>query len=148
MLYRLLRKLLPVCLLLMLGGLAVQAAPVPEGTLISNTATATFVDSASGLPARLNSNTVNTRVSVLEALTLTASQNVLISSGGPFAISHTLINTGNAPTSYLLSAALASGSGFTPVNLQVVHDLNGNGRADAGEPAIASGGRLAGDAPD
>lgn len=142
MLFRLLRKLLPVCLLLMLFGLAVQAAPVPEGTLISNTATATFVDSASGLSARLNSNTVNTRVSVLEALTLTASQNVLIASGGPFAISHTLTNTGNASTSFLLGAALASGSGFTPVNLQVVHDLNGNGRADAGEPVIANGGTL------
>ncbi|MCJ7800604.1 MAG: hypothetical protein MUP33_12775, partial [Polaromonas sp.] len=142
MLSCLLRKLLPVCLLLMLCGLAVQAAPVPEGTLISNTATATFVDSASGLSARLNSNTVNTRVSVLEALTLTASQNVLIATGGPFAISHTLTNTGNAPTSYALSTAFASGSGFTPINLQVVHDINGNGRADAGEPAIASGGSL------
>lgn len=143
MLYRLLRKLLTVCLLLVLGGLAVQAAPVPEGTVISNTATATFVDSASGLSARLSSNTVNTRVSALEALTLAASQNVLIASGGPFAISHTLTNTGNTPTSYLLSAALGPGGAFTPVNLQVVHDVNGNGRADAGEPVIASGGTLA-----
>lgn len=142
MFLRLLSKLLSVCLLLLLCGLAAQAAPVPEGTLISNTATATFVDSASGLSARLNSNTVNTRVSVLEALTLTAGQSVLISSGGAFAISHTLTNTGNAPTRYLLGAALASGSGFTPVNLQVVHDLNGNGRADAGEPVIAGGGTL------
>jgi len=142
MFYRLLRILLPVCLLLLLCGVAVQAAPVAVGTVISNTATATFVDSASGLSVRLNSNTVNTRVTALEALTLTASQNVLIASGGPFTISHTLTNTGNAPTSYLISATVASGSAFTPLNLQVVHDVNANGRADAGEPVISSGGVL------
>ncbi|MBT9476121.1 SdrD B-like domain-containing protein [Polaromonas sp.] len=141
MFYRLLRKLLPLCLLLLCVA-AVQAAPVALGTVISNTATATFLDVATGLAAQLKSNTVNTRVTALEALTLTSSQSVPIGSGGPFAISHTLTNTGNAPTSYLISATLASGSGFTPVNLQVVHDVNGNGRADAGEPVIPAGGAL------
>ena len=90
MLSRLLRKLLPVsvCLLLFWG--VAQAAPAPAATVISNTATGTFIDSASGLSVRLNSNTVNTTVTALEALTLTASQNLLIATGAPFSISHTL----------------------------------------------------------
>jgi uncharacterized repeat protein (TIGR01451 family) len=141
-LFRLLRKLLPLCLLL-LCWVAAQGAPTPAGTVIRNTAIATFVDSVSGLSVRLNSNTVSTAVTALEALTLTTSQNVLIATGGAFTISHTLTNTGNALTSYLITASVAPASGFTPLNLRVVQDVNANGRVDAGEPVIASGGVIA-----
>jgi uncharacterized repeat protein (TIGR01451 family) len=139
MLFRLLRKLLPLCLLLLCCA-TVQGAPTPAGTVIRNTATATFIDSVTGLSVRLDSNTVSTAVTVLEALTLTASQNVLIATGAAFTISHTLTNTGNALTSYLITASVAPASGFTPLNLRVVQDLNANGRVDAGEPVVASGG--------
>ena len=97
MLFRLLRTLLPLCLMLLCW--AAQGAPTPAGTFIRNTATATFVDSVTGLSVRLNSNTVSTVVTALEALTLTTSQNVLIASGGSFTISHALTNTGNTPSS-------------------------------------------------
>ena len=116
-----------------------NAAPTPAGTIISNTATATFVDSFTGLAVSLRSNTVNTTVSVLEAVSLTASQSVLSATGGTFTISHTLTNTGNATTTYAITAAIATGSAFQPVNLQVVQDINGNGRVDAGEPVISNG---------
>ncbi|OYZ02018.1 MAG: hypothetical protein B7Y42_02955 [Polaromonas sp. 28-63-22] len=139
MLSHLLRKLLPACLLLLFW-IVVRAAPAPAATVISNTATGTFIDSASGLSVRLNSNTVNTTVTALEALTLTASQNLLIATGAPFTISHTLTNTGNIATSYLITASVLPGGGFVPVNLQVVLDVNANGRADPGEPVIATGG--------
>jgi len=141
MFFRLLRKLLPVCLLLLFWAVA-QAAPTPVGTVISNTGSATYVDSTTGLPARLTSNPVNTTVTVLEALTLVVNQNVLVASGTPFALSHTLTNTGNALTTYSLTVSLPPGSAFTPTNLQVVRDLNGNGRVDAGESVIPAGGTV------
>ena len=96
MLFRPLRKLLITCMLLLLWA-AAQAAPSPAGTVISNTASATFVDTATGLPVRINSNTVNTTVAALEALTLNASQNLLIGVGSSFTISHNLGNTGTTP---------------------------------------------------
>ena len=58
---RLLRRLLITGLLLTLA-VAVQAAPPPAGTLISNTAGDSFVDQASGLSVSLRSNTVNVTV--------------------------------------------------------------------------------------
>ncbi len=139
--FRLLCKSLSALMLLAFMA-AGQAAPPPAGTVIRNTATGTYVDSASGLAGRLTSNTVNTTVSPLEALTLTNSQNLLIATGAPFTISHTLTNTGNIATNYALNAVPTAGGGFVPVNVQVVQDINGNGRADAGEPVIAPGGTL------
>ncbi|MEO8388099.1 SdrD B-like domain-containing protein [Polaromonas sp.] len=139
MLFRLLRKLLISCMLLLFW-VAAQAAPSPAGTVISNTATATFVDAATGLSVHLTSNTVNTTVAVLEALTLASSQNLLIGTGATFTVSHNLANTGNSTTNYLVTASVAGGSAFTPLNLQVVLDVNGNGLADAGEPVVPAGG--------
>jgi len=139
MLFRPLRKLLISCMLLLFWA-AAQAAPTPAGTVISNTASATFVDAATGLPVRINSNTVNTTVAAMEALTLNASQNLLIGVGSSFTISHNLANTGNVATNYLVTASVAGGSAFTPLNLQVVLDVNGNGLVDAGEPVVPAGG--------
>ncbi len=139
MLFRPLRKLLISCMLLLFWA-AAQAAPTPAGTVIGNTASATFVDTATGLSVRINSNTVNTTVAALEALTLNASQNLLIGVGSSFTISHNLANTGNTATNYLITASVAGGSAFTPLNLQVVLDVNGNGLVDAGEPVVPAGG--------
>ena len=139
MLFRLFRKLLPFCLLLLLSTVA-KAVPAPAGIVISNTGTGTYVDSATGLSVRLKSNTVNTTITVLEAFTLAANQNVLVASGTSFAISHTLTNTGNALTTYRITASVPVGSAFTPLNVQVTQDTNSNGRADAGEPVLPAGG--------
>jgi uncharacterized repeat protein (TIGR01451 family) len=138
---RLLSTLLPICLLLFWA--VVQAAPTPAGTVISNTGIGVYTDSVTGKVIQLTSNTVITTVAVLEALTLTASQNVLVANGDSMAISHTLTNTGNALTHYLITVSVAPGSAFNPGNLQVVQDQNANGRADPGEPVIAAGGFIA-----
>ncbi|UUZ77673.1 hypothetical protein LP414_11705 [Polaromonas sp. P1(28)-13] len=71
-----------------------------------------------------------------EALTLVANQNLLLATGASFTISHTLTNTGNIATTYLVTASVAPGSAFTPVNVQAVQDVTGNGQVDAGEAAI------------
>ncbi|MDE2607368.1 MAG: DUF11 domain-containing protein, partial [Burkholderiales bacterium] len=133
----LLRKLLAWGLLLACA--AVQAAPV-AGTVISNTAQASYVDTVSGTSTRISSNTVNTRVLPVEALTLTANQSVLVAAGAPFTLGHTLTNTGNADTHYSLAASVVAGGGFAPLGVQVVQDLNGNGRVDTGEPVIGAAG--------
>jgi uncharacterized repeat protein (TIGR01451 family) len=134
-----LRQLLISCMLL-LSLAAAYATPPPAGMVISNRATGTFVDTSTGLPANLNSNVVNTTVLPLEALTLSTNQNLLVSVGAPFTAIHHLTNTGNAATNYLITASVAGGSVFTPLNLRVVLDVNGNGRPDPGEPVVSPGG--------
>lgn len=134
-----LRQLLISCMLL-LSWAAAYAAPPPAGTVIGNMAVGTFVDTATGLPVSLNSNIVHTTVTALEALTLSADQNLLISVGATFTAGHSLANTGNTPTNYLVTASVAGGSAFTPLNLQVVLDVNGNGRPDSGEPVVPADG--------
>lgn len=135
----LLRKIL-TCWLLLLVWAAAQAAAPAAGTIISNTAYGSFVDTATGHSSRLTSNTVDTRVSPLEALTLTADQALLAGAGTAFSASHVLTNTGNVRTAYLLAAAALPTSAFTPIDLQVVHDVNRNARADAGEPVVGAAG--------
>ena len=134
-----LRQLLISCMLL-LSWAAAYAVPPPAGTVIRNMATSTFVDTATGLPAAVNSNVVNTTVTALEALSLSANQNLLMSVGAPFTATHNLVNTGNASTNYLITASVAGGSVFIPLNLRVVLDVNGNGRPDPGEPVVLPGG--------
>lgn len=138
MLTRLLSKLL-FAVVLLCSTAAGQAAPPPAGAVISNTGQGIYIDSTTGLSVRLVSNTVNTIVRVLEALTLTNSQNLLVATGSVFSISHTLTNTGNVASSFLVSVAIGSGGAFTPVNLQVVDDVNANGRIDPGEPVLTPG---------
>lgn len=132
------RKLL-VAVALLVGAAFAHAAPA-AGVVITNTAQATYLDLGTGLPAHLTSNTVSTRVTALEALTLTANQSVLLGAGAPFVLTHTLTNTGNTASTFKLAASVAGASGFAPLNLQFVQDVNGNGRVDPGEPVIAAAG--------
>ncbi len=78
------------------------------------------------------SNTVSATVAPLEALTLTAGQSIPLAPGAAFTLSHVLTNTGNTTTSYSITVTLPAGAGFAPANLQVVQDLNANGRARSG----------------
>ena len=117
------------------------AAPPAAGTAITNTATGSYVDSASGLNVRLTSNTVASVVQPLEALTLTNGQAANVAPSTTFALAHQLTNTGNVATTYVLSVAAAGGA-FTPTGLEIVEDSNGNGIADPGEIVLASGGTV------
>ena len=115
------------------------ATPPAAGTLIQNIASASFVDSTTGLSVRLQSNPVNVSVLPLESCTLTAGQTQARPPGGTFALPHTLSNSGNVDETCLLDASTLTGAAYAPINLQVVQDLNGNGVADPGEPVIAPG---------
>ncbi|MBU6437230.1 MAG: DUF11 domain-containing protein, partial [Betaproteobacteria bacterium] len=48
----------------------------------------------------------------------------------------------NVATTYLINSNVPGGGGFTPGQVQVVQDVNGNGVADPGEPVIAQGGGI------
>ena len=117
------------------------AAPAPAGTVVRNTAIGSYVDSATGLSFGLTSNTVSTVVQTREALTLTAPQTLSRSPGSPFEISHQLINTGNAPATFVLSVN-ATGGSFPASGLVIIQDLNGNGVFDVGEPVIPNNGTV------
>jgi uncharacterized repeat protein (TIGR01451 family) len=117
------------------------ASPPASGTMISNTATGSYVDSATGISVQLTSNTVQTIVQPLEALTLTSSQSVMRAAGSNFALSHQLTNTGNTSLTCAINSSVVGGS-FAATNLSVVEDINGNGVVDPGEPVLANGATL------
>lgn len=119
----------------------VQATPPAAGSAVTNTATGSFVDSATGLNVRLTSNTVDTIVQPLGAVLLTSNQNVSRAPGTRFTLSHQITNTGNVVTTYVLILSSAGGS-FAPTGLTIVQDVNANGVADPGEPVVASGGTI------
>lgn len=118
---RSLRQALTALVAALLAGLA-MAAP----TLIENRALMTYVDAASGLSSRLESNTVRVVVQPVATLSLSAGQAIVRSPGTGFALPHRLVNSGNAPATASLAATGAAGLG-------VVVDANGNGVADPGE---------------
>ncbi|MDR3454541.1 MAG: hypothetical protein P4L96_17370 [Rhodoferax sp.] len=134
------RNLAAFLVVLLLAGW-VQAAPPPAGTVITSTATAAYVDSATGLNVRLTSNTVRAVVQPLEALQLVSSQALSRTPNTGFTFAHQLTNTGNVSTTYTLTLSSAGGS-FAPTGLAIVQDTNGNGVADPGEPVLSSGGTV------
>lgn len=131
-----LRHLVAGLAVTLLGGW-VLAAPTAVGTTLTNTAAGAYVDSVSGLHFRLTSNTVTTSVQPFEALALAGTQSVSRTPGGSFELSHQLTNTGNTSSSYKFRLVVSS-AGFVPTNLLVIQDVNGNGAADPGEPAVST----------
>lgn len=113
------------------------------GTAIDNRASVSYFDTDSGLNSMLQSNTVTVIVQPLEALTLTANQNIESPTGAPVYFSHRLSNTGNTPSSYRLEVINSTDDDYDLSNLKLFRDTNGNGIADAGEPEIGVGQTLA-----
>src|ERR1700674_2627702 len=107
----LLPRLLITGLLLALS-VAARAAPPPAGTLISNTASDSFVDPASGLPVSLRSNTVNVTVAdtAVLAVALTSSTNST-TAGATFNLTASALNNGGGaanPVAVTVNGASAS----------------------------------------
>ena len=115
---------------------ATSAAPA-AGSVIQNTARATYFDTDRGFNATLMSNTVGITVQAQEALTLTSDNSLQRAASGIASLAHRLSNTGNTPSRYALRYANRSDDDHDLVGLRLVWDRNGNGVADAGEPVIA-----------
>ncbi len=114
------------------------AAGVTAGTLIENTAVASYDDGAG--PRTINSNTVTVRVDELLDVTLTSQDSGPINTrAGDAVLTFELTNQGNGPEAFTLNANPAvAGNDFDVVVRSIAIDSNGNGVYDAGIDAILS----------
>lgn len=119
---------------------AAYAASVPAGTLIENTATASF--DTGGPTQSINSNTVTIRVDELLDVAVASKDASAITISGSAVLSFTVTNTGNGPEAFVLTADPAvAGNGFNSTVDSLAIDTNNNGVYDAGiDTLVANGG--------
>lgn len=113
-----------------------MAGGVTAGTLIENTAVASYDDGAG--PRTINSNTVTVRVDELLDVTLTSLDPGPITTGpGEAVLTFELTNLGNGPEAFrLLANPAVAGNDFDTTFQSIAIDSNGNGTYDAGVDAI------------
>lgn len=132
----------PVLLASIGAGQAFAAMPA-AGTVISSTASASYVPGGYTQIETSHSNTTNIVVAAVEALQLTQDLNVTRPAGAQFTLTHLLTNMGNVSSSYTLNlannAAGCAADSFDFGALSLVRDLNNNGVVDANEAAIVLG---------
>lgn len=116
-----------------------HADGVGAGTLIENTATATY-DDGDG-PVTIPSNTVSVRVDELLDVSLTSlNSGPVAASAGSAVLTFELTNTGNGPESYNLTAnPTVAGNDFDTTVDGIAVDSNGNGVYDPGVDEILTG---------
>ena len=119
---------------------AAQAAGVTAGTLIANTATATYDTGSASVSVQ--SNTVTVRVDeLLDVAVATLGASPVDAGAGTTVLAFQLTNTGNGPEGYLLTADPAiAGNDFNAVVQSIAIDGNGNGVYDAGVDQILATG--------
>ena len=120
---------------------AAQASPA-AGTIISNQAEASYHNDASGADETVYSNTTELVVAAVEGVSLVPDLSQTVLAGDTVRLPHRLTNTGNTTTTYTLSTSNLGGDDFDLLNVTMVHDLNGNGIDDPGEPVIPEGGNV------
>lgn len=112
------------------------AEGVSAGTLIENTATATYEDGDG--PKTVDSNTVTVRVDELLDVTVTSLDGAPIGAApGEAVLTFEITNQGNGPEAYELTADPAvAGNDFETVVNNIAVDTNGNGTYDPGVDEI------------
>jgi uncharacterized repeat protein (TIGR01451 family) len=109
-----------------------QAGGVTAGTLIENTAVASYDDGAG--PRTINSNTVTVRVDELLDVTLTSlDPGPITARPGESVLTFELTNQGNGPEAFRLVANPAVAGNDLDVSIRAIaNDSNGNGIYDEG----------------
>ena len=122
-----------------LGSAPALAGGVPAGTLIENTAQATY-ETVDG-QATISSNTVELAVDEVLSLTLTSLDGGPIgTTPGSSTLTYELTNTGNGPEAFRLFANPAvAGNDFDSTVESIAVDTNGNGVYDPGVDEILTG---------
>lgn len=117
----------------------VHAGGVSAGTLIENTASASY-DSGSGT-VTVPSNTVSLKVDELLDVTVTSlDSGPITTTPGNAVLAFELTNTGNGPEAYTLTAnAAVAGNDFDTTIDGIAVDSNGNGTYDPGVDEILTG---------
>ena len=116
-----------------------HAGGVKAGTLIENTASATY-DGGAG-PVTIPSNTITVKVDELLDVTVTSRDSGPVSAApGSAVLTFELTNTGNGPEAFTLTAnpAVAGNDFDTTVN-GIAVDTNGNGVYDPGVDQMLTG---------
>ncbi|MGB0849453.1 MAG: SdrD B-like domain-containing protein, partial [Thiolinea sp.] len=113
-------------------------AATKAGTKIINQAHATYFDTGSGQIFKILSNYATFVVAPILAVEQDRDQQIKAGSGQLVYFPHTIINTGNQPDTYELSAANDSGDNGDLLNLQIYLDENGDGLVNAGEQLLTS----------
>lgn len=123
----------------LLTGTAAFADGVGAGTLIENTATATY-DAGDG-PVTIPSNTVTVRVDELLDVAVTSlNSGPVAATSGTAVLTFEVTNTGNGPEAFLLTANPAvAGNDFDTTVDAIAVDSNGNGVYDPGVDQILTG---------
>ncbi|TWI69723.1 putative repeat protein (TIGR01451 family) [Pseudoduganella lurida] len=111
-------------------------AATAAGTTISNTATATYLDSTLGSHTT-TSNTVVTTVQQVASLTMPAGTAKNASAGTQVVYAHSVTNTGNGTDTFALAAA--NTGTFSMTNVVFYADANGDGVADNATPVTTTG---------
>lgn len=104
-----------------------QTTPT-AGTTIGNQASATYVD-GNGDTQTVTSNSVQTTVQQVAAVTVSSGVTQTVSPGGTAVFQHTITNNGNGSDTFDLST-IASSNNFSFSNIQIFEDANQDGSAD------------------
>lgn len=116
-----------------------MAAGVPAGSLITNTAQASYTGSAGA--QTVDSNTVTLQVDELLDVATISQDSGPVSATTTAVLRFKLTNTGNGPEGFTLTADPAvTGNGFNTTVTGLAIDTNGNGVYDAGvDTALGNG---------
>lgn len=119
---------------------AAQAAGVTAGTLIENTASATYTSGAS--TGSVQSNTVTIRVDELLDVAVAGLTSAPVPAGGSnVALGYSVTNTGNGPEAFnIVVNPTVAGNNFDVTVQSIAVDTNGNGTYDAGIDQILGAG--------
>ncbi|ATE60105.1 DUF11 domain-containing protein [Thauera sinica] len=139
-------------LLWSLGTTPAGAATAAAGTVLSVQAHADYYAEGEILRRRVyTTGAVSAVVGAVESLDLSGNTRVPGQPGANIALAYLLANTGNTTSEYTLqagspqpgtAAAGCDAAGFSLAGVQLIHDTNNNGVADAGETPIPAGGSL------
>lgn len=116
-----------------------HSAGVGAGTLIQNSASATYT-SGSGTTT-IQSNTVTVTVDqLLDVAVAELDSSPVAASSNSAVLTYSITNTGNGSDAFILTAdPNVSGNAFNAVVQSIVFDTNGDGKYDAGDQVIAQG---------
>lgn len=115
------------------------AEGVPAGTLIENTATASY--NTGGPTQTIDSNTVTFQVSELLDVAVASQDGSARPISGTSVLTFSVTNTGNGPEAFVLTADPAvAGNDFNVTVNSLAVDTNGNGVYDEGVDALITNG--------
>lgn len=121
---------------------ATWAVGTPAGTIISNTATASYDDPVTGATGITTSDSANLTVLELISVNVTAQNTTPVTTDAgdtTQVLTFIVTNTGNGSEAFNIDASNMAGDDIDADNIRVYVDTNGNGELDAGDQLLTAG---------